>query len=115
MALDGKPPIGNKSGTLGRHQEGARLSRESREVIPIRWTGNEQAIEMCFLERGSQGATPMMENCGHKGNEETMVSSFGRSVKRMALNLPRDNPRSQEEQKFLGCRADAGALKKVSD
>jgi hypothetical protein len=85
--LDGKTTIGDQSGALWRHQEGAGFSRESRKVIQICGTGNEQAIKMRFLEGYCQSATAAMEKCGHKGNEETIVSSFGPSIERMDSEL----------------------------
>src|SRR6266478_5835093 len=56
-----------------------------------------------------------MQTCLHKWNEETTVSSMQSRVEPVFPDLPRDNPRSQEEQSFLRRGRYAGPLEEISD
>src|ERR1700674_579898 len=51
----------------------------------------------------------------HKWNEETIVSSFPPLVEKLVPQLPRDNPRSQEEHQFLRRSRNAGPLEEMPD
>src|SRR6267143_6034558 len=56
-----------------------------------------------------------MQECLHKWNEETIVSSFPASVERVFPESPGDNPRSQEEHQFLRRSRNAGPLEEMPD